>query len=263
MFTRKSRFLQMEPRFANPLKILTSAPDAADFGLHAADWWDVDGPMAPLHRLNPTRLAYLKQVICTHFNRPTNALQPFESLTVLDIGCGGGLVSEPLARLGAQVTGVDASAELIAIARDHATAHGLAIAYEAILSDVLVKRQQTYDVVLALEVIEHVADADAFLRNIKALLKPQGVAILSTLNRTPQSYLKGILAAEYLVRWVPRGTHDWSQFRKPSELVQQAADAGLQATATMGLHYDLWARRFELRSDRVEVNYFMVLNHGA
>lgn len=253
----------MEPRFANPLRMLTTSDAQDDFGRHAADWWDADGPMAPLHRLNPTRIAYLKQVLCRHFRHAADVPKPFESLSLLDIGCGGGLVAEPLARLGGTVTGIDASDELIAIAQDHARAQGLAIDYQPVLSDALVSQRKTYDVVLALEVIEHVDDPAAFLRDIKALLKPKGIAVLSTLNRTPQSYLKAIVAAEYIVRWVPAGTHQWSQFLKPSELAAQAAAAGLTATETMGLHYDLLDRRFELRSDRVEVNYFMVLQHGV
>jgi 2-polyprenyl-6-hydroxyphenyl methylase/3-demethylubiquinone-9 3-methyltransferase len=251
----------------NPLRtlfssVLTSgraAANPADFGTHAAAWWDESGPMAPLHRLNPVRLAYLKQVMCQAFKRDVAELTLFKNLKLLDIGCGGGLVSEPLARLGGTVTGIDSSADLIAAAQAHAAEHNLSVTYRPVLSDVLVAERKTYDVVLALEVIEHVEQPESLLNDIAALLQPNGIAILSTLNRTPQSFLKGIVAAEYLVRWVPRGTHDWQRFLKPHELAERAQDAGLQASETMGLHYDALQRTFALRRDRLEVNYFMVL----
>ncbi len=253
--SRKSRFLQMKlaPRPVTPVP---------DFGRHAADWWDADGPMAPLHRLNPVRLTYIRDVVCRHFDRLPAQSQSFNGLNLLDIGCGGGLVTEPITRLVGTVTGIDASAELIATAHDHAVANGLTIGYRAVLSDALVKMKKTYDVVLALEVIEHVDDPDALLRDIANLLKPGGIAIVSTPNRTSQSYLKVILAAEYLVRWVPPGTHEWQRFLQPHELADKARQHNLQPVETMGLHYDLLQRAFRLRADRLEVNYFMVLRHA-
>lgn len=251
-------------RLLDPLLNLAFAAPLASpgFGPHAAGWWEADGPVAPLHRLNPVRLAYLKDAICAASGRDPRQAAPLMGLGILDIGCGGGLVTEPLARLGAAVTGLDASPELIAVARDHAANSGLDIAYRADLSDVLVAEQKTYDVVLALEVIEHVDDPDILLADINALLRPDGVAILSTLNRTPPSWAKGIIAAEYVLRWVTVGTHDWRRFLKPSELARRAQDAALRPTATMGLHYDVLRREFALRADRLEVNYFMVLRHA-
>jgi 2-polyprenyl-6-hydroxyphenyl methylase/3-demethylubiquinone-9 3-methyltransferase len=248
--------------FFNVLAGFNGRHNAPAFGDHAQNWWDSEGPMAPLHRINPQRMAYVKDVLCAHFSRDATARLPLKGLTILDIGCGGGLVTEALTRLGASVTGIDASAELITVAKEHAAEQNLQITYEAVFSDVLVKRKKIYDAVLALEVIEHVANPSALLHDMKKLIQPKGVAIVSTLNRTPASFMGGIVAAEYLLRWVPKGTHQWQSFIKPSELVALAVENKLRATATMGLHYNLLSKDFSLQADKMDINYFMVLQHG-
>lgn len=239
----------------------TLTPDV--FDQHAAQWWDSQGPMAPLHKINPIRMDYVKQVLCRHFGRDGTQNRPLAGLHILDIGCGGGLVCEALTRLGASVTGIDRGAALIAVAQDHAAQQGLSISYEAVLSQVLIERGMSYDAVLALEVIEHVDAPQDLLRDIAQLLEPDGVAIISTLNRTAASFMGGIVAAEYVLRWVPRGTHQWTRFLKPHELAAHAAQAGLRATDTMGLHYHPMQRRFALNAERLEINYFMVFQHAA
>jgi 2-polyprenyl-6-hydroxyphenyl methylase/3-demethylubiquinone-9 3-methyltransferase len=236
---------------------------AESFDRHAAQWWDSQGPMAPLHKINPTRMDYVKKVLCRHFGRDVTQAQPLADLHILDIGCGGGLVCESLTRLGAKVTGIDSGSLLIDVARDHAAQQGLDIAYQAVLSDALVTRGLTFDVVLALEVIEHVAVPQDLLRDMAQLLKSDGVAVISTLNRTPASFMGGIVAAEYILRWVPRGTHQWHRFIKPHELAEQAMQAGLCATETMGLHYHVLDQTFHLDADKLDINYFMAFRHDA
>ncbi|HEY1096607.1 MAG TPA: bifunctional 2-polyprenyl-6-hydroxyphenol methylase/3-demethylubiquinol 3-O-methyltransferase UbiG [Alphaproteobacteria bacterium] len=248
--------------FLHAIAGFNQSSGAPSFGDHAAKWWDSDGPMAPLHRLNPVRLDYVKEILCAHFNRDADQPQPLKGLRLLDIGCGGGLMTEPLTRLGADITGIDASAELIAVARKHAQQQGLTIDYQDVLSSVLVKDKQKFDAVLALEVIEHVDNPAELLADINALLKKNGVAILSTLNRTAKSFLGGIVAAEYLLRWVPRGTHAWDHFMKPSELATLAHQANLNPVATMGLHYQPLQQTFTLQADKLDINYFMVLAHA-
>jgi 2-polyprenyl-6-hydroxyphenyl methylase/3-demethylubiquinone-9 3-methyltransferase len=265
-FSPNYRVLQMKPVLSTILSTLSSfrrESTPVSFGDLAAQWWDSQGPMKPLHNINPTRMRYVKQILCRHLGRDDAAHKPLSGLRILDIGCGGGLVSEALTRLGAEVTGIDTSAELIAVAQDHAAQQDLTIAYEAVLSSELVARGLTFDAVLALEVIEHVDDPQALLQDMRQLLKPDGLAIVSTLNRTMASFMGGIVAAEYVLRWVPRGTHQWSQFIKPSDLAEMGHDSGLQATDTMGLHYDMLTRTFNLQTDKIDINYFMAFQHAA
>ncbi len=221
------------------------------------EWWNPVGPMAALHRLNPTRLAWMRAAIAAHFGRDAKGAQPpLAGLTVLDVGCGGGLVAEPLARMGAEVTGLDPAAESIAIARAHAEATGAKLAYRAGLVEDLVAESARFDVVTALEVVEHVADLRAFVAAAAALAKPGGLILLSTLNRTLKSFALAIVGAEYVLGWVAKGTHRWEQFVTPEELAAALAAAGCRETERRGVVYDLPRRDWRLSSD-VSVNYCM------
>lgn len=254
------------------------AKEIENFTRDADKWWDAGGPFAPLHKLNPTRLSYLRAQIDAHYGCDPKNLTPYKKLSVLDIGCGGGLVCEPMARLGASVTGIDADAQAIAVAKDHAKQSGLEIDYRAVTtSDLLasfrrkpessptnqkysgVRRNdgQGYDVVLALEIIEHVTDPAQFVKEVSALAKPDGIVIFSTLNRTAKSYALGIIAAEYLLRWVPAGTHTWKKFVKPSELARLSDNAGLTPKNIQGMVYQPFTKEFVLSANDTDVNYFM------
>ena len=231
--------------------------EIARFSRHAEDWWNPEGALRPLHKLNPSRLEYIRDQICTHFSRKAGGRDALKGLSILDIGCGGGLLTEPLARLGAQVTGLDASAQAIQTAQQHAAQSGLPITYHTGSAEDFARGQARFDVITALEILEHVGDRDALMQSLSHLLKPGGVVILSTLNRDAKSYLLGIVAAEYVLRWVPRGTHDWRKFIRPSELAAQAGQVGLEATDITGLTYDPLNDVFRLRKEKVAVNYLM------
>lgn len=232
--------------------------DVARFSAIAEEWWDLDGPFRPLHQLNPARLAYLRQVIGAHFRRDPAEVRPFTGLAVLDIGCGGGLVAEPMARLGAQVTGVDASARNIAVASAHAAGQALSIGYRATTAEELAEEGASFDVILALEIIEHTADPASFLTSCRRMLRPGGIIVLSTLNRTTKSFMLGIVGAEYLLRWVPRGTHDWRKFMRPSELARALRAAGFELCGLKGLVYNPVGRDWALSDRDLDVNYFAV-----
>jgi len=224
------------------------------FSKDSAHWWDENGPFAPLHRLNPVRLSYIKSQICEHFDRDMNALDSFKGLDILDVGCGGGLVCESLARLGANTTGADADAQAIAVAKAHALDNGLTITYENKPAEDLKKK---FDVVLALEIIEHVNDPADFVESVSTLAKPGGLVIFSTLNRNPKSFLLGIVAAEYLLRWVPAGTHTWKKFIKPSELSRFSRAADLKPHNITGLIFNPVKNEFSLSKNDIDVNYLL------
>jgi 2-polyprenyl-6-hydroxyphenyl methylase/3-demethylubiquinone-9 3-methyltransferase len=226
------------------------------FSKDSSRWWDESGPFRPLHRLNPVRLAYIKEQICRHFDRDPMGFKSYSGLSILDIGCGGGLVSEPMARLGANITGIDADINAIETAKEHAATAGLSISYRATSSDVLRDEKGQFDVVLALEIVEHVADVDKFVSDCVDLCKSGGLIIFSTLNRTPQSFLLGKVAAEYLLRWVPAGTHDWKKFLKPSELARSVRKAGADISNVEGMVFDPIMHNFKRARD-TGVNYFM------
>lgn len=228
--------------------------EVARFSAMAAEWWDPTGKFRPLHQLNPVRLAFIRDQIAARYGRDPLAERPLRGLRVLDIGCGGGLVAEPMARLGAEVVGIDASAENIGIARAHAAESGLDIAYRAAAAEDLVAQQERFDVVLALEILEHVADLRGFLAACAALTRPGGALVAATLNRTPQSFLLAIVGAEYVLGWLPRGTHDWRRFVRPSELAAGLRPHGVQVTVLRGMSYDLIADRWR-QSDDLSVNY--------
>jgi len=238
--------------------------DAAEverFSRLADRWWDPEGEFRPLHLLNPVRLGFIRDQATTRFRRDPLKPRPLDGLAALDIGCGGGLLSEPLARLGAQVTAIDASVENIRTAGLHAGEVGLKIDYRHAAAEDLAARGERYDLVLAMEVVEHVADVAAFLAAAGALVAPGGMFVLSTLNRTPKSFAFAIVGAEYLLRWLPRGTHDWRRFLKPSEVARHLRANGLELDRTTGVVYDPIAGRWSLGRD-LGVNYMLSATKG-
>lgn len=228
--------------------------NVALFGTLAADWWDPDGQSKLLHRINPTRLRFIRDAAVAHFGLDPRARRPLSGLRALDIGCGAGLVAEPLARMGAEVQGIDAGADVIAAARAHAAGQGLSIGYQD--GDVLAFAQDhagQFDLVTCLEVVEHVTDVQAFVEAIARLLKPGGLLVFSTPNRTPQSWAVLIAGAEKITRLIPDGGHSWKQFLTPDELTQKLAAAGLRAERLEGLSWGP-AKGFHLSPD-LSVNY--------
>ncbi len=232
-----------------------SPAEAAHFGAMAADWWNPRGSSAPLHRITPVRSTLLRDTACRHFGADRRARRPLAGLAAIDIGCGAGLMTEPMARMGAAVTGIDAAAENIAVAQTHAAAGGLAIVYECTSVEALAATGTTADIVTCFEVVEHVADRASFLAALARLVRPGGLVVMSTPNRTAASWAVVIAGAEYLARAIPRGTHDWQRFVTPGELTAELAAAGLTVTDTTGLG---WRpdRGFHLGSD-TSVNYFV------
>ncbi len=226
------------------------------FSKDSSKWWNENGPFKPLHRLNPTRMEYIKEQICTHYNKDFSALNALNGLEILDIGCGGGLVCESLCRMGAAVTGIDADPNAIKAAQSHADQSELDINYQ---NGDAANLDQKFDVVCALEVIEHVSDISAFIEICKSRLKPNGILIMSTLNRTPKSYALGIIAAEYILRWVPRNTHSWKKFVKPSEIAAHARPHNLSPHDVRGLVFNPLKNNFELSKTDLDVNYLITL----
>lgn len=231
--------------------------EVAKFRAMAAEWWDPAGKFKPLHMLNPVRLDYITGQITAEFARDRRSLRPFEGLRLLDIGCGGGLISEPMARLGAAVTGADAAAENIEVARLHAEQSGLAIDYRAVTAESLLAEGAQFDVVLALEIVEHVADPQQFLTTCARLLRPGGVLIASTLNRTPQSFAAAIVGAEWVMRWLPRGTHEWRRFIRPDELAGMFEAAGVRVVDRAGMVFNPLGWSWSLSRRDLAVNYLM------
>ena len=202
--------------------------EVAKFEEMAAAWWDLEGKFKPLHMLNPCRLDYITQQISMEFDRDLSADLPFKGLRILDIGCGGGLLCEPMARLGATVVGADAAAGNIPVAKLHAEQSGLKIDYRHITAEALAGANEQFDVILNMEVVEHVASPPAYLFACQQLLCPGGLHICSTLNRNPKSFLFAIIGAEWVMRWLPKGTHDWNKFITPDELFGLLEEAGLK-----------------------------------
>lgn len=226
--------------------------EIAQFSAHAGDWWNPEGALRPLHKLNPARLEYIRDQAQAHFKRGS-----LKGLSVLDIGCGGGLLCEPLARLGASVTGLDASPEAINVAAMHARQSRLKINYVCGSAEDFARGKHRFDVITALEILEHVANIDSFLKSAARLLKPGGILILSTVNRNAKSFLLGIVAAEYILRWVPRGTHDWRKFIRPSELAAHLHKVDMEVADIIGMQYDALNDSFYLQRGTASVNYLM------
>ena len=229
--------------------------EIAKFEAMAAEWWDPDGKFKPLHMLNPCRLGYARDRIAAAHGRDLGSLTPFEGLEILDIGCGGGLLCEPMARLGARVTGVDPAARNIPVAKLHAEQSGLEIDYRVATAEELAEAGEQYDAVLNMEVVEHVPDPQAYLDACAKLLRPGGVMITSTLSRNPKSYVFAIVGAEYVMRWLPKGTHQWSKFITPDELFRMLAGAGLDPVDRKGFKFDPFNWRWRISETDLSVNY--------
>ena len=236
--------------------------EVARFSRLAGQWWDRRGPMAALHKFNPVRLAYIRDRAAAHFGRDPTRLDSLAGLRILDIGCGGGILCEPLARLGAVVVGADPSASNIAVARRHATQSGLAIDYRETSAEALADAGETFDVVLAMEVVEHVTDLGLFVARAAAMVKPGGLCFVATLNRTAKSFALAIVGAEYILRWLPRGTHQWDKFVTPNELDIALERSGLRISDETGVIYNLFADRWQLGRD-MDVNYMVVAEKAA
>ncbi|WBU52767.1 bifunctional 2-polyprenyl-6-hydroxyphenol methylase/3-demethylubiquinol 3-O-methyltransferase UbiG [Paracoccus sp. SCSIO 75233] len=229
--------------------------EIAKFEAMAAEWWDPKGKFKPLHMMNPVRLGYITTQIAAEFSRDLSAPRPFEGLRLLDIGCGGGLLSEPMTRLGAEVVGADAAAKNIEVARLHAAQVGLEIDYRATTAEDLLAAGETFDAVLAMEIVEHVADPPGFVATCHDLLKPGGVLVISTLNRTARSFAAAIIGAEWVMRWLPKGTHDWQRFITPDELGEMMAQAGLGVVDRKGMVFNPVSWDWSLSDRDLSVNY--------
>jgi 2-polyprenyl-6-hydroxyphenyl methylase/3-demethylubiquinone-9 3-methyltransferase len=227
------------------------------FDALAERWWDPEGEMAPLHRLGPVRIAFVREHLGRLFGRDARGLKPFAGLRLLDIGCGAGLMAEPMARLGFEVVGIDAAAEPVEVARAHALAGGLRIDYRVATAESLAAAGERFDAVLALEVIEHVADLGLFLAAAASLVRPGGGFAAATINRTAKSFLFAIAGAEYLLRWLPVGTHRWEKLVRPSELILPLRRAGLAVEVLAGVAYDPLTGDWRLAPKDLDVNYML------
>ena len=238
--------------------------DAAEIGrlsARAAEWWDPRGKMAALHQFNPVRLAFIRDQAAARFGRDGRQLDCLKGLRILDIGCGGGILSEPLARLGAEVVGADPSEDNIAAAKQHADEMELAIDYRCTTAEALADAGERFDLVLAMEVVEHVTDVGLFVSRCAEMVKADGLMIVGTINRTLKSFALAIVGAEYVLRWVPRGTHQWDKFVTPNELEIALEQGGLQVIEEAGVVYNIFADRWQLSGD-TDVNYMLAAEKG-
>ena len=239
----------------NPETSSVDTAEVAKFEAMAAEWWDPEGKFKPLHMMNPVRLDYITRQIAAEFGRDLKAARPFEGLRLLDIGCGGGLLSEPMARLGGEVVGADAAERNIPVARVHAEAQDLPIDYRHTTAEALVAGGESFDVVLAMEIVEHVADPAAFVATCHALLRPGGLMIASTINRNAKSFMAAIVGAEWVMRWLPKGTHDWAKFITPEELAGMIARAGLDPVDRKGFVFNPVSWQWSISDRDLSVNY--------
>ncbi|MFN8831339.1 MAG: bifunctional 2-polyprenyl-6-hydroxyphenol methylase/3-demethylubiquinol 3-O-methyltransferase UbiG [Labrys sp. (in: a-proteobacteria)] len=241
----------------NAAGVSVDAAEVERFGRLAAEWWNPRGKFKPLHKFNPVRLSYIKREIAFRFGRDDKALDALTGLSVIDIGCGGGLIAEPLARLGATVTGVDAARTNIEVAKIHAGQSGLAIDYRCTTAEGVEATGERYDVVLALEIVEHVVDPAAFLRSCAALVKPGGLLFVATLNRTMKAYALAIIGAEYVLGWLPKGTHQWEKFVTPGEIESALVPVGLSILDRQGVVFNPLRDEWRLARD-MDVNYMIL-----
>jgi len=224
------------------------------FSAMAAEWWDPTGKFKPLHKINPVRLAYIRDKVSTHFGRDPKAHRPLEGLRILDIGCGGGLLSEPVARMGGKVLGADASEKNIKIAMTHSAQSGVPVDYRAVTAEALAAAGETFDVILNMEVVEHVADVDFFLSTCASMVRPGGLMLVSTINRTMKAAALAIVGAEYVLRWLPRGTHQYEKLVRPEEIEGPLARSGMQVLEMKGVFFNPLQNQWNLSSD-IDVNY--------
>jgi 2-polyprenyl-6-hydroxyphenyl methylase / 3-demethylubiquinone-9 3-methyltransferase len=234
--------------------------EVARFDRLAESWWDPKGPMRALHRFNPVRLQFVRDAACRQFGRDPRSARSLEGVAVLDVGCGGGLLSEPLARLGAKVTGLDPAATNIAVARLHAERSGVPVQYRTDTVEAVVGGGERFDIVLAMEVVEHVPDVRAFVAACAAAVRPGGLLVMATINRTLRAFALAIVGAEYVLRWLPRGTHQWERFVTPDELTDAIASAGLSVTELTGVVYNPLRDQWALSRDTA-VNYMALATH--
>ncbi len=236
--------------------------EVARFDALAATWWDEAGPMRVLHRFNPVRLAYIRDALCVRHGRDPEKPFPLDGLTICDVGCGGGVLSEPLARLGATVTGLDPAAQNVAVARAHAEAAGVPVDYRAETIEAVAASGKSYDAVLIMEVIEHVSDMPAFVRTACAAVAPGGMLFSATINRTLRAFAMAIVGAEYVLGWLPRGTHDWEKFVRPDELARAIQGGGLRVTDTVGVVYNPLTDGWRTARDTA-VNYMVAADRSG
>ena len=242
----------------------TTVNDAeiSKFAAMAEEWWNPDGKFKPIHKFNPVRLGYIREHLLAQFGRDGSLMRPFEGLSILDVGCGGGLLCEPLARLGATVTGIDAAERNIAVARIHAEQSGLDINYRATTSEALAAAGERFDMVLNMEVVEHVDNVPLYMKSCADLVKPGGLTLTATLNRTARAYALAIVGAEYVLGWLPKGTHDWKKFLTPEEIRTLITRNGLRVTAETGVVYHPLADEWR-RSRDMGVNYMVMAERPA
>jgi 2-polyprenyl-6-hydroxyphenyl methylase/3-demethylubiquinone-9 3-methyltransferase len=233
------------------------ADEVERFSRLAAEWWNPNGKFRPLHKFNPIRLAWIRDQVSAKFGRDPRAPRPFEGLRILDIGCGGGLLCEPMARLGAEVVGADAAATNIEVAKLHGVESGLTIDYRATTAEALADAGEKFDVILNMEVVEHVADIDLFIAKCGEMVKPDGVMFVATINRTLKALGLAIIGAEYVLRWLPRGTHQFGKLVRPDELERALTAAGMTITDRSGVVYNPLADRWQ-RSKDMDVNYMVL-----
>ena len=251
----------MSPTSPTPTTTLDPA-EVEKFSRLAAEWWNPTGKMSVLHKFNPVRLAYIREAACERFRRDRTTIDALAGLTVLDIGCGGGLLCEPLARMGASVTGIDPARTNVETARLHAADSGVAVDYRCTTAEDVAAAGERFDIVLAMEVVEHVADVGLFVEACATLVKPGGLLFMATINRTLKSYALAIVGAEYVLRWLPRGTHEWDKFVTPEELSSAMTAPGLTVTDRRGVRFDILRDRWTETSD-LSVNYMITAARAA
>ena len=251
-----------DPKRSQPRPSTIDSAEVERFSAMAAEWWDPNGKFRPLHKFNPVRLAYIRDQIAARFGRDPREARPFKGLRILDIGCGGGLLCEPMARLGAEVVGADASSINIEVAKLHAAESGIEVDYRATTAEDLADAGETFDVVLNMEVVEHVADIDLFLGKCAGMVKPGGIMFVATINRTLKALGLAIIGAEYVLRWLPRGTHQFGKLVRPEELEKSLASAAMSVIDRTGVVYHPLADRWQPSKD-MDVNYMILAEKAS